>query len=507
MDNKKAKKISEQEFKRRRSNVKQLLEWYCEQHKYPTTRRELLSAGLITFGGSLFLPTFMGMNKAHAQADVCDSGGATTNDMPAFINLSLGGGAMFAGNLKPQDIAGSNLASYTTLGMGGTPGEVVVGGALWWDQSPMLSGLQETASAAVLANTRIVSIPCRSTDDTRNNQMDATGMVLAGGLSGAVLPNMGVEARVTGARHNPAIITPPNALRVTGVDDMENAISLAGALGTMSNAQAGKLLKLVQDLNSEQGLRAIQRDPAASNLAKLAKCAAKQNTDLIANGVDVNAQDDPQIQAIWNVQANTDNRNNNNPDDDIRTRALAANMVNAAITGQAASASLSSGGYDYHLGRNRGQANVLDVAAGRSIGRILETAALRGRPTFIYVNSDGATRTQDAQDSDDPGSGNSNWRGDSGSQAMGVIFAYHPGGAVENVGPAGMPQHQVGGFQGASVNTNYFTGNNPSIMAAAVFANYMSFAGKTGQIESVIPGTFSSAQIDEIIRLGKDPAS
>ncbi len=503
MDKFKKKKLEEQEHKRRKANVDKLLKDYCYEHKYPTTRREFISSGLITFGAAATIPSLLlGPNAAMAQADECAPADGGAGGMPAFITVALGGGAMFAGNMQYGDAGGQPLQSYRSVGQGANPGTTVQMGAPFWNQGLIIQGIMETASAAALANSRLVGVPLRSIDDTSRNEMDASGMVLAAGLSGQFLPNLGSDNSMAGARHNPANINPTTALRVNRQSDLENAVSLNGALGQLSSNQAGKLLKLVQELSENQGLANAQRNPASANLAKLVKCATAQNTDLIANGLNVDFRADAEVQRIWQIAANTDPRRNNNPDDQ-GNRAMAANMVKAALQGLASSVGLTFGGYDYHLGANRTTANQRDLNAGRMIGRIIEQAHSDSKKAFLYINSDGATSTREEDDSD-----SADWRGDIGSKGSVWMIAYDPAGRPESLAPAGTPAFQIGQFtETQNADTNYMTGNNPALAAAAVFANYMSFSGRTGMIESVIPGVFNSAQIDEILRIGDKPSA
>ena len=61
---------------------------------------------------------------------------------------------------------------------------------------------------------------------------------------------------------------------------------------------------------------------------------------------------------------------------------------------------------------------------------------------------------------------------------------------------------QMGQFtSGEEADTRFITGGSPELAAAAIFANYLSLNRKAGDIEKVIPRTFSQAEINQIIKI------
>jgi len=124
----------------------------------------------------------------------------------------------------------------------------------------------------------------------------------------------------------------------------------------------------------------------------------------------------------------------------------------------------------------------------------LETAAALGQPVMIYVTADGAVGFDAASSiTDGP-------NGDRGTGSAAYIIAYNPNGRpnvkTDSVG------YQLGDFtaSGQSSDDQTLVGT-PDKAAMAVFANYLQFAGQLPLLEKVLPGQFSSAQLDYILRL------
>ena len=80
---------------------------------------------------------------------------------------------------------------------------------------------------------------------------------------------------------------------------------------------------------------------------------------------------------------------------------------------------------------------------------------------------------------------------------MTMMFFYDPNGRPE------MSGFQMGGFNSAqAADPNFLTGDNPLLASAAAFANYCAFAGNMGLVEATIPGVLSTAQLNQVIKVG-----
>jgi hypothetical protein len=313
-----------------------------------------------------------------------------------------------------------------------------------------------------------------SNDDTASNEFDATPMIAkinAGG--GQFLPPLGLN------RNNPAILPKVPALRVNNVNDIINAIGVAGSVSTLQASQKARIFRSIANLSSEQ-TAALANMSGGQLLTDLVQEATQQNLSLIASP----AQGlDPAQQAgfnqIWNL----------NQGDQARSAGVTLNTLN----GNSAAGYIEMGGYDYH---NQGAANQLadDTAAGAMVGRVLASAAQLRRPVFLTVTTDGSVGHPVSADPSPPTS-------DRGQNGLIMVFAYDPKGKPELTGP------QVGYYRNGNngtigVDTRSVVGGSPRLATAAVVANYLSFAGKgMGAIDALAPRLFSTEQLPQVVKL------
>ena len=156
------------------------------------------------------------------------------------------------------------------------------------------------------------------------------------------------------------------------------------------------------------------------------------------------------------------------------------------MSGMSAVALITLGGYDYHIGRTRAQANDKDKEAGDILARILLSAKRRNKKIFVFVSTDGALNSPQ----DDGADENVNWTGDISNRSMGYILAYDPNGTVSTSG------FSKGSYKDASFQLNHFDADrsvanvNPvgaidanDLYSSAVFLNYLNFAGIPETIE------------------------
>ena len=74
--------------------------------------------------------------------------------------------------------------------------------------------------------------------------------------------------------------------------------------------------------------------------------------------------------------------------------------------------------------------------------------------------------------------------------------------------PAAPPQtsgfsmgHFLGGQSQQAVDQSFVTSGTAEMCAAGIFANYLSFAGQLGLLDAVLPRTFSTEDLDNILKL------
>lgn len=477
----------EQERQRLEKNYKD----YCLSHnKKPLSRRELLGAGLLSFSASMTLPTLAGMmlpQNAYGQSQAnCPSATAGSGLAP-FITLNLAGGAGLAANYVPTDAGGQFLASYNKMGLGDgqVPIDYEFGQVPFAGEgiSKLLTEIRNAASPSTLGNTAFVAIPVRSRDDSSDNPFDASGMVAKAGLIGTDLPNLGVRASDTGIRQYYSKVKPPTPLVVGNYNDIASALALGvkGPLSNLDDKQKVSVLKLVEKLSQTQTNK-VNSQAGGRMLATLVQCALGKNITLAQQpSPSLDAREDASLSAIWGINSGTGANNRN---------VIFGSMVHAGLKGVAGTVNLEMGGFDYHNG-SRTTGDQRDGEAGQAIGRILESASALNQKVFIYVTSDGSVSSTVSDERNSP------WRSDRGSAGMAYIIAYDPAGRPQTSG------HQIGQFtSGQAADDTFVTGDNPALAAAGAFANYLKFNKRMDLLGAVLGSTFSSAQLDQIIKFG-----
>ena len=462
-------------------------ETFEKLHTKPVTRRDFLASGLIGFSARLALPTFLTMlaksQSVEAQEYICKVVGGAT--LCPFISLKLSGGASLSGNWLPRDKGLQPLASYSLMG-GGTAPPVTyefANLAPFYAFSQILLGIRTRASLLTLANTNFVGSAVSSQDDNSTNKSDLTGLVIAAGSVGTLLPNLGKANTITGANAMPAYTPPPAPLIVGSYDDLPGSLGVQGSLGTpnLSQPQQSNLFKTIQSISATQAL-AVQNMSSGSLLARLLGCANKGNTNLISNvaGLGIDPLSNPAFSAVWGITANTNKSSQT---------FVFASMVFNCLNQNAGTANLEVGGFDYHNG-TRTSGNAKDLEAGNIIGQILQSCAVMGKKAFVAVSSDGSVSSENSAASD----GTPVWASDRGIAGASYMLGYDP---IPHI----MKSSQLGAFtNGQAADTTFMTGGSAEVNAGAVFANYMSFNGKLNLFEQFLPRVFSIAELDSVVK-------
>lgn len=465
--------------------------WAKLSHGKPVTRRDMLATGLLSFSASLVAPAYLKFLLPEAQAN--EGCSTTTSDMIPIVTLNLAGGAALAANFVPVDEGGQFLPSYDVMGLGdgNVPIEREFGNVPFAGMengvmiSKFLQGLRETATASALGRTAFVGVCVRSRDDSGENRFSIDGLVNKAGLNGGMLPNLGTSNNTkTGIRQLPALTAPNSPLIVSGFSSIQGALGYAGALGsTLNQNQKLAVAKSIQRLSDSQ-LRRLASGNIGENIKSLVGCSNQKNLDLAAlsnTGVDprTDAMAGASLSSLWGINGGTANNNRN---------LIFSTMTYNALKGNAGSAALEIGGYDYHDGtRTRGDA--ADLTAGQTVGRILQSAAIMNKPLFLYVTSDGSCSSVKSN------ARNTAWRSDRGIAGVSYILYFDPAGrqATSN--------NQIGFFtdaQAASERT--LVGNNPEVAAISVFANYLKLNNRMALFESLVGRAFDSSRLDEVLR-------
>lgn len=462
----------------------ELIKKYTERHngKRPVSRRDFLSAGVIGFSG-LVISSALPRAARAAEAD-CPTASASGGLAP-FVTLNLAGGAMLAANFVPHDQGLQPLSTYDDMGLGNgaVPIEREFGNVPFAGNniSKILDGIRQNSSAQTRANTAFVAVNVRSRDDSDANNFDISGMVAKAGLIGEILPNMGRRDSATGISQAFAKVKPPNPLIVSSFNDIQGAVGAPGTLGQLSQTQRTSFFNLVNKLSRGQAQRLLALS-GGETLSYLVNCATDKNIELSqlsADGLDVRTNG--ALSGIWQVNQNTGGGSRD---------VVFGSMVNAALTKSAGSISLEMGGYDYH-DNSRTTGDQRDFEAGQTIARILESAAALNTKVFLYVTTDGACRSEKSASRTAP------WTSDRGSAGCVYMIAYDPAGRPSTT------SFQLGHFtNGQAADDKFITGGNVELAASAIFANYLQFSGQLGLFERVVPGVFSTAQLDQVVKFG-----
>jgi hypothetical protein len=477
-------------------------------HPKPKTRRQFLASGLIGFSGSIIAPSILNVlaRPEFAFGQTEQSCAVPGSGLPAFIVVNLSGGNGISGNLPPLGEDRNPLSRYDLLGLGSDNAVFTNNtlGSNWFQPGVRISGTRNAgvamghmwlgvglrAAQTTIDKTVLVNACTASNDDTSSNQADPTGGVLAAGLNGDVLPNLGTENGTgTGVGQQPAIVRPSAPLIVRNYTDITGALGPAGTLASrLTPARRSKLLQLVNSLSGSQSRMVASPGSATGTmLAKAVECATGKNIELATQ--DVGASVDPGLDAavagVWGI----------NPANKAGETYAQAAMVYNALKGNAATCSIDLGGNDYH-GNTRPNQNSVDQRNGELIGRILETAAVMKKKVFIYVVSDGSVS---CPSNSTYGAAATN---DSGTRGELLFLAYDPDNRpkIKN----DVFKHQIGFYtpgQGASDQTVVGTVQKG---AAAAVANWLSFAGGDNlkKLEAIYPGLFQRSEIDgELVRI------
>ena len=500
------KKDKEMQALKEYCEKKRVLKLYLESgHRVPKTRREFMGSGVMTFAATLAAPTLGQLITSSAWAQTgqiqCNNagGGGNANARPLFVHVQLAGGAALYAQAQMRGAGGNPLPSYGRLGVGPNPNIAprFANNVPFVTRSNFFQAMDaRLANTNVYQNASMVHIAAASVDDSSNNRQDISGMLEAANIIGSKLP-----FTITGSnnsRFRSALLPQANFLRVQNAGSMEGALGVAGALGRLPGNAAQQnelhvsLVSLIEDLNKNQ-VEALAADPLSIEsqkvLNQMVQCASKKNVENMASQENVDFLDG-NVPAFADAAGYAAAFQSNNGD-----VTAAGQAIGAGLSGLTGAVLVEMGGYDYHLGRNRGESDARDTTAGDMCARILQGAEAAGRPIFILVSSDGSVSSPNDANANDQ----VNWRGDSGRRGSAYMISYNPGGATPTAGLAAGnyadADFQLGHFSGTEVS-----GANPlsaldaqELFASAVFLNYLSAAGLTNLIDSPGVGAVKSA--------------
>ncbi len=508
-------------------------------HRRPVTRRDFISAGLLSGPAVVAASGLLGMlvsRKARAALSpdmqalrgptVCNiQGGA--GKIP-FICFDLAGGANLNGSEILIGGKGGQLAFLSTAGYGklGLPGDMVpnapnaasttnnfisnVFGVAWHSDGAILRGMLERTSPTTQALTNGCAIAARSENDTGNNPHNPMYGIMRAGARGELLGLIGSQNSDSGGNSMaPASMVDlsnrptkvDRASDVTGLVDtgdlstlLPNADDAAAVLEAMARLSGGTTPQggdySVIDPESKLGRIAFgtTRDAEIQKAVRCGYVKSAYLADTFSVKSALNPDLDPDIvdqsatrgSGIFGQAEYQD-------DNEFRKTAAIMKMV---VNGFAGAGTITMGGYDYHDG-TRSSGEQRNFRAGRCIGACLEYAARKGQPLMVYVFSDGSLSATNTVDNSTDGRGKFGWQGDNQATACSFFLVFSPTGRPVPLvaDTSGSTGKQIGYFRAdGSVETSAFPGANAvNLLVETVVLNYMALHGEQGNFTTLFP--------------------
>ena len=460
-------------------------------HPIPTTRRQLLGAGLMSGFSVLAVPSIFTLAAQSAYGVECAKGGAAGAGgahAPGYLHVELSGGYSAARNFVPgKQEAGAAFqplmaAGYATIGYGPTqvPPTVALDTTMVGTLHPtsqLLAGMKEVMSAAALGKTAVAAICAVSGDDTANNPHNPVQLV------SKIAGNFGSLIQIGGTTNGTNTLgrtAPLNIAQDPGL--AKAAIANEAAVGNL--VTPGLLAtRFANDPQAAVRVAELAHKLSASKLAQFQqKDLNQQVKDLIECGY-LGAKDLLTEFTADKLAVTKDTALNTtyNAIPFATTFGIAGNQQSMIMSklmadGLATTGSLVLAGYDYH-GQGLPAQDAKDKAAGQAIGLALEVAHRKGQALFVAVTTDGSVTFNGGGAADRLAAS-----ADNGARSMMLMFA---------IGATAQPKMnftQIGKFNdGGAVDTSYLATSNTAAVASLCLAyNYASFAGRLPQFQAAL---------------------
>jgi hypothetical protein len=503
-----------------------------DNHPLPRTRRQFLSAGLISGGGLLVGPAWLASllkaNRANATGPTLSPDIAallpngqcnvpTASGAIPFICFDLAGGANLVGSEALVGVQGGQSNFLSTAGYGrlGVPGNMVPSssanidpalGLLWHADGAIKRGIMSKATTpATAAGTNGAVFCVMSQNDTQSNPHNPMYAIAMAGAKGLLLTLTGTEASVSGGNSMAPMMYIDPALQPTTINQPSDATSLVSTGGASADPVSVAVLESQARISGGTALYSsgsnaaftgalsapnggtpgvsIYSDPASDGAIKnQVRCAYVVSANTAATFGNPAALDPTKDTAITGGAAPIFTASDFQ-DGDVASTATIMKLV---INGYAGAGTIAMGGYDYHDG-TRASGEMRNFKAGQMIGAVLEYAQRVGKPVMVYVFSDGSLTSTGMPDNSVAGRGKLGWQGDNESVSSTFFLAYSPKGRPQlRNGVAGQ---QIGFFSadGSVVSTSSPVANNVTSLVQAVVLNYMGLAGTDSQFATLFP--------------------
>ncbi len=502
-------------------------------HPLPVTRRQMISAGLLSGPAIVMAPAWLAalLKSPRATAgapltldpDIAALLGATQCNVASasskipFICFDLAGGANLVGSEVLVGVQGGQSNFLSTAGYGklGVPGNMVPSatanvdaslGLLFHSDSAIMRGIKTKATtAATAAGTNGAVFCAMSQNDTQSNPHNPMYGIAMAGAQGLLLTLAGTESSVSGGNSMAPMSLINPALQPTTINQPSDAVGLVNTGGAIADPvsvailesqarisgastpyQSGNPSSIGGALSAPNGPTpgvTLLPDPTAdASLKNQVRCAyvkSANTTVKFGNPAALDPTQDPLITGgatpIFTAM--------DFQDGDVSKTATVMKLV---LDGFAGAGTITMGGYDYHDG-TRATGEMRNFKAGQMIGAVLEYAQRRGTPVMIYVFSDGSLSSTGMADNSVDGRGKLGWQGDNSSVSSTFFLAYSPSGrpALRN----GVAGRQIGYYtsDGSVVDTSSPVANSVPSLVEAVILNYMGLLGTANQFSTLFP--------------------
>ncbi len=503
-------------------------------HARPTSRRDLLRAGLVSGVGSVMAGSVFSLfaNPRAAQAalapdlealkNACGIASLGAGKIP-FICMDLAGGANIAGSNVLVGKQGGQLdfltaAGYSKMGLPGDrlPMRTSVGGVItdtnidtslglaFHSDSAFLRGINTVLSDTAKANINGAVIAARSENDTNANPHNPMYGINKAGANGSLLTLIGSQNTDSGGNS----VAPPDmidvAKRPTKVDrpsDVVGLVDVGDLTSVLTQEDAVAVMESMYRLSAKKMGRVDTKISTDEIVKDLVKCGYIKSADMaqrFGNKSQIDPAQDPAIVGADGVFDQT------LFDSDGEFRKTAA-VMKLVVNGFAGAGTIAMGGFDYHTG-DRATGERRDFRAGVCMGAILEYAHKLRTPVMLYVFSDGSVFSNGAADNSTDGRGKGQWTGDNQATAASFFLVYNPNGRPSLSTEAGKtaPQHQQIGWYSADGDANVQSSpaaNNVNLLVNTVILNYLALHDQVDEFGSVISnhGLGSATALDGLV--------
>lgn len=523
-----------------KKNLTPLEQVLAKGHKLPKTRREFIAHGLIGGVSTVVMPSMITMlarsNTAFAEELACKTGSTFEAGLP-YICIDVGGGCNIAGqnvivsmtkDSKFQEDAASRKSSdYIRLGI--TPEEAPVGanysskvvtkyGIHFHRTSGILDGmrsiLEPGGEEITVGESNIPISQCidglifctRTADDSATNPINTVYQANLAGAKGKLVELIGTRASLTGARSAAMGNLIDTKLRPTTIN---NFASASGLLSLGPEINSGDYLNYGSDAETNERMKSFMNRIAKMNKAKVDDIKSlKSDIGQIEQVLKCSSQEASKLFQKFSATEL-------NPANDAIITANFTNESQGAVAklildNVAGAGTINLGGGDYH-GNPAMTTHNRDRTTGETIGRLIKTAAEKGKDLVIHLYTDGGVAGDAgglAESVTINGVGDVpkvRWTGDSGTRSSALMLVYkhenNSGALVKE--SDGKGERQVGGFVAAGgVDLNTTVGNSVENLWKAIMINYLALQGKNIEEEfsSMFKGEELPSNWEELVR-------